>query len=69
MQQLTDNRIDSVAVPGSQEHTVGLGPGIRIAGKAIWFRVNGYMETAVRNRPSGYKITFRISKALLSKPS
>ena len=69
LQQLTENQINGAGVPGSTERTVGLGPGIQIAGKDIWFRVNSYMETAVRNRPSGFKVTFRISKALPSKPS
>jgi hypothetical protein len=44
--------------------TVGLGPGIQLGGQGIWFRVNSYIETDVRNRPSGVKVTFRISKAL-----
>jgi len=43
---------------------VGLGPGIQLGGQGIWFRVNSYIETDVRNRPSGVKVTFRISKAL-----
>jgi hypothetical protein len=69
LHQLTDDRIDGAPVPGSLERTVGLGPGVQIAGKDIWFSVNSYMETAGRNRPSGFKVTFRISKALPSKPS
>jgi hypothetical protein len=31
--------------------------------------VNSYMETGVHNRPSGIKVTFRISKALASRGS
>ena len=64
LQQLTNHEINGVAVPNSKERTVGLGPGIQFGGRGIWFRVNSYMETDVRNRPSGVKVTFRISKAL-----
>lgn len=64
LQQVTDHRINGIAVPNSLERTVGLGPGIQLGGRGIWFRVNSYMETDVRNRPSGIKVTFRISKAL-----
>jgi len=64
LQQLTDHRINNIDVPDSRERTVGLGPGLQLGGQGIWFRLNGYMETDVRNRPSGVKVTFRISKAL-----
>jgi hypothetical protein len=64
LQQVTDHRINNVDVPYSRERTVGLGPGLQLGGHDIWFRLNGYMETDVRNRPSGAKVTFRISKAL-----
>ena len=64
LQQTTDHRINDMAVPNSKERTVGLGPGIQLSGQGIWFRLNAYWETDVRNRPSGVKVTLRISKAL-----
>lgn len=64
LQQLTDHQINSTDVSNSRERTVGLGPGLQLGGRDIWFRVNGYLETDVRNRPSGVKVTFRISKVL-----
>lgn len=64
LQQLTNHEINGVAVPNSKERTVGLGPGIQLGSRGIWFRVNSYIETDVRNRSSGIKVTFRISKAL-----
>lgn len=64
LQQVTNHRINNVDVPYSRERTVGLGPGLQLGGRDIWFRLNGYLETDVRNRPSGVKVTFRISKAL-----
>ncbi|HZC80837.1 MAG TPA: transporter [Nitrospiraceae bacterium] len=69
LQQLTNHEIKGVAVPNSKERTVGLGPGIQLGGRGIWFRVNSYMETNVRNRPSGIKVMFRISKALPTRES
>lgn len=67
LQQVSDHRINSVDVPDSRERTVGLGLGLQLGGRDIWFRLNGYFETDVRNRPSGVKVTFRISKALPAK--
>jgi hypothetical protein len=67
LQQLTDHQINGISVPNSRERTVGIGPGIQFSGRDVWFRLNSYMETDVRNRPSGIKVTFRISKALPSK--
>ena len=64
LQQVTDHQINGISVPNSRERTVGMGPGIQFRGPNIWFRLNSYMETDVRNRPSGVKVTFRISKAL-----
>jgi hypothetical protein len=66
LQQVTDHRINGIAVPNSLERTIGLGPGLQLGGRDTWFRLNSYMETDVRNRPSGIAVTFRISKALPS---
>jgi hypothetical protein len=67
LQQVTDHKIDDADVPGSKERTVGLGPGIQLTGREIWFRLNGYIETDVHNRPSGIMVTFRISKVIPAK--
>jgi hypothetical protein len=64
LQQLTDHEIDDVAVPNSKERTVGLGPGIQLSSGDFWFRLNGYFETDVRNRTSGTRVTFRITKVI-----
>lgn len=64
LQQLTDHRINGQDVPNSKERTVGLGPGVQFGGDNLWFRINSYLETDVRNRPAGVRVTFRISKAL-----
>jgi hypothetical protein len=67
LQQVTDHRINNADVPYSKERTVGLGPGLQFGGRDIWFHLNGYLETDVRNRPSGIKVTFRISKTVPTK--
>jgi hypothetical protein len=64
LQQLTDHQINGQDVPNSKERTVGLGPGLQFGGDSLWFRVNSYIETDVRNRPEGIRVTFRISKTL-----
>ena len=69
LQQLTDHRINDDDVPNSKERTVGLGPGVRFGGNDLCLTVNGYIETDVRNRPAGTRVTFRISKTLPSRAS
>jgi hypothetical protein len=64
LQQLTEHQINDEDVPNSKERTVGLGPGVQLGGDGLWFRVNSYIETDVRNRPAGTRVTFRISKTL-----
>lgn len=67
LQQTTDHQIDRIAVPHSKERTVGLGPGLQLGGKEMWFHLNAYLETNVRNRPSGISVTFRFSKLFPSR--
>lgn len=69
LQQLTDHQINGGDVPNSRERTVGLGPGLQLGSGPVWFRLNGYIETDVRNRPSGMMVTFRISKVIPTKES
>ena len=69
LQQLTDHQINGSDVRKSRERTVGLGPGIQLGSGPIWFHLNGYVETDVRNRPSGIMVTFRISKVIPTKES
>lgn len=64
LQQLTDHQINGSDVSNSRERTVGLGPGVQLSSGTIWFHLDGYVETDVHNRPSGIKVTFRISKTV-----
>lgn len=63
LQQVTDHKIDGSSVPDSLGRTVGLGPGLQLGGRDIWFHLNSYLEKDVPNRPSGIKVTFRVSKS------
>jgi hypothetical protein len=67
LQQLTNHAINGISIADSKERTVGLGPGAQVGGEGLWLRVNSYLETDVRNRPSGIKVTFRISKTFGAK--
>jgi len=69
LQQLTDHQINGQDVPNSKERTVGLGPGVRFGGDGLFFSVNGYIETDVRNRAAGTRVTFRISKTFPNRES
>jgi hypothetical protein len=66
LQQLTDHAINRIGIADSKERTVGLGPGLQLGGNGLRLRINSYMETNVRNRPSGFKVTFRISKTFVA---
>lgn len=57
LQTTRNSDSDVIDIPNSKERTVGLGSGIQLGGQGIWFRVNSYIETDVRNRPSGVKVT------------
>jgi hypothetical protein len=64
LQQMTNHQIDGRSVSNSKERTVGVGAGVQIGGGGLWFRMNSYLETDVRNRPTGIRVTLRISKVL-----
>jgi hypothetical protein len=62
----TDDKIDGVNVPHSLERTLGRGAGVHFSNSTTWSRLNGYTETAVRNRPSGLSVAMRISSVIPS---
>jgi hypothetical protein len=64
---MTEHEINGASILNSKERTVGLGPGIQLGGRGLWFRANAYMETGVRDRSSGTKVTFCISKVLAAE--
>lgn len=70
LQQLTDDKANDTNLPHSLERTLGLGAGIQIqADRTTWIHLNGYQEIDVRNRPQGFSVTLRISKAIPTSPA
>jgi hypothetical protein len=70
LQQLTDDKANDINIPHSLERTVGLCAGIQaLSGHTSWFHLNGLRETDVRNRPQGFSVTFRYTKAFPSSSS
>jgi hypothetical protein len=51
--QITDQRIDDVAVPASREQVAGIGPGVQVAVGPAQVVLNTYVEFAARNRFEG----------------
>lgn len=68
LQQVTDDKIDGRNVRNLRERTVGLGIGLQINDRNIWYHLNAYEETAVRSRARGTKVIFRLSLALPNPP-
>ena len=59
--QLTDSRINDVAVPGRKEKVLGLGPGaLWLADPNTFVFFNAYFESHVRNRPRGDEFILRL---------
>lgn len=59
LRQVTDGSINGLAVPG-QEQVLGLGPGLIYSfnpKQHLFF--NSYFETAVQNRPEGFRLGLR----------
>jgi len=66
LQQVTKDEVNGVPIANSLERTVGLGLGLQIQDKNIWYHLNGYEEFDVRNRSRGAKVIFRLSIAMPS---
>jgi hypothetical protein len=70
LQQTTDNKVNDTNLPHSLERSVGLGAGIQyFSGRQTWIHLNGYKETDVRNRPQGFNVTLRLTRAIPSASS
>jgi hypothetical protein len=61
LQQLTDDRLGHIKIPGRREQVVGLGPGIlHRFSKKFYIASTLYFETSVRNRPQGMSFIMRM---------
>jgi len=57
LRQITDSRVDGVAVPGSLEQVAAIGPGLLASSGPIQFVLNGYAEFAAENRSEGERLS------------
>jgi hypothetical protein len=63
LKQTTDAEFNGNAAPGFREQVLGIGPGMVYSPtKGSCFFVNVYLETDVRNRPEGTRLTLRYIK-------
>jgi len=61
LQQLTDDRLCNIKIPGSRERVVGLGPGLLYQPSEKFYAASMlYFETSVRNRPQGISFMIRM---------
>jgi hypothetical protein len=62
IKQITDGRIDGVALHNSPEQVGAIGPGMAWNDKSWFFYANGYQEFSAQNRATGHKLVLRIEK-------
>lgn len=62
LRQISDGKIDGIALPNSPEQVGAIGPGM-VWNKKSWFLyANGYQEFGAQNRATGRKLVLRIEK-------
>jgi hypothetical protein len=62
LRQITNGKIDGVALHNSPERVGAIGPGMVWNHKNWYFYANGYQEFAAENRATGHKLVLRIEK-------
>jgi hypothetical protein len=62
LKQITNGKLDGVALPNSPEQVGAIGPGGVWNHKSWFFYVNGYQEFGAQNRATGHKLVLRIEK-------
>jgi protoheme IX farnesyltransferase len=62
LKQITDGKIDGVALHNSPERVGAIGPGMVWNHGSWFFYANGYQEFAAQNRATGHKLVLRIEK-------
>jgi protoheme IX farnesyltransferase len=62
IKQITDGKIDGVALHNSPEQVGAIGPGLVWNHRSWFFYANGYQEFAAQNRATGHKLVLRIEK-------
>lgn len=68
LKQITDGKIDGVALRNSSEQVGAIGPGM-VWNRGSWFYyANAYQEFGAENRPTGHKLVMRIEKTFSWPP-
>jgi hypothetical protein len=62
LKQITNGKLDGVALLNSPEQVSAIGPGIVWNRRSWFFYANGYQEFAAQNRATGHKLVLRIEK-------
>lgn len=62
LKQITDGKIDGVALHDSPEQVGAIGPGMVWNSGSWYFYANGYQEFAALSRATGHKLVLRIEK-------
>jgi hypothetical protein len=62
LKQITNGKLDGVALQNSPEQVGAIGPGTVWNHRSWFFFANGYQEFAARNRATGHKLVLRIEK-------
>jgi hypothetical protein len=66
-QQVSDHRLDGVALPGSRERVFALGPAFLLSAGSWDFTGNVDVEAGARNRPEGYRINLSVRRIYASR--
>jgi hypothetical protein len=62
LKQITDGKIDAVALSNSPEQVGAIGPGMVWNSGSWFFYANAYQEFGAENRATGHKLVLRIEK-------
>jgi protoheme IX farnesyltransferase len=62
LKQITNGKLDGVALSNSPEQVSAIGPGMVWNHGSWFFYANGYQEYAAQNRATGHKLVLRIEK-------
>lgn len=62
LKQITDGKIDAVALHNSPEQVGAIGPGLVWNSGSWFFYANGYQEFGAQDRPTGHKLVLRVEK-------
>jgi hypothetical protein len=62
LRQITDGRVNGVALRNSPEQVGAIGPGMVWNSGKWFFYANSYHEVGVKNRPEGNKLVLRVEK-------